>query len=436
MVLKNKNKKTIYVPIGADIIHAGHLNIINKARKYGKVIIGLLSDKAIAEYKRLPLNNYNQRLLIIKNLKNISRVIKQDTWDYEKNLLQLRPNYFIHGDDWKTGVQKKTRERVLKILKKIKGKLIEIPYTKEISSSKIINKLNIRLDKKESRVSLLKRLISAKDIVRLLESHNALTGIIIEKLKIHKKNKLLEFDGMWSSSLTDSATRGKPDNQAVDFSTRFSGLSEILDVTTKPVLFDADNGGRNEHISYTVRTLERLGVSGICIEDKIGSKKNSLFQNQTGSYQDSINNFSKKINIAKKSQITNDFFVVARIESFILGKSLKDAIKRANAYSASGADAILIHSKEKNPKQIFKFAKAFKKSKFYKPMIAVPSTYSKTYEKQLIKNGFKVVIYANQLLRAAYPQMLSTAKKILNNGRAYDAEKNISPINEVLNLIK
>jgi len=435
MVLKNNNK-TIYVPIAADIIHAGHLNIINKARKYGKVIIGLLSDKAIAEYKRLPLNSYNERLVVIKNLKNINKVVKQETWDYEKNLLQIKPDYLIHGDDWKTGVQKKTRLKVLKILKKIKGRLIEIPYTKNVSSTTIINKLNIHLDKKDSRVSLLKRLVKAKDIVRLLESHNALTGVIIEKLKIEKKNKLLEFDGMWSSSLTDSATRGKPDNQAVDFSTRFSGLSEILDVTTKPVLFDGDNGGKEEHIPYTVRTLERLGISGICIEDKVGTKKNSLFPNQHGSYQDSIKNFSNKISIAKRSQVTNDFFIVARVESFILGKTLKDAIKRANAYSAAGADAILIHSKEKNPNQIFQFAKQFKKSKFYKPMIAVPSTYSKTYEKDLIKNGFKVVIYANQLLRAAYPQMLSTAKRILQTGRAHDVEKNISPISEVINLIK
>ena len=431
-----KNNKTVYVPMAVDIIHSGHLNIINKAKKYGKIIIGLFTDAAIAEYKSLPLINYNQRLEIIKNIKGIYKIVKQDTWDYEKNLLQIKPNYLIHGDDWRVGVQKKTRQKVINILRKIKGKLIEIPYTKDISSSSIHNKLNIGLKIKESRVSLLKRIIGAKDIVRLLESHNALTGIIIDKLKIEKKNKFLEFDGMWSSSLTDSAIRGKPDNQAVDFSTRFSGLSEILDVTTKPILFDADNGGRIEHISYTVRTLERLGVSGICIEDKIGTKKNSLFDNQSGSYQDDIKNFSKKINIARDSKVTNDFFIVARIESFILGKSLKNALKRANAYSEAGADAILIHSKEKKPNQIFQFAKVFRKSKFYKPMIAVPSTYSKTYEKELIKNGFKVVIYANQLLRAAYPQMLKTATQILKNGRAYDVEKSISSINEVLNIIK
>ena len=431
-----KNNKTIYVPMSADIIHSGHLNIINKAKKYGKIIIGLFTDTAIAEYKSLPLINYNQRLEIMKNIKGIYKIVKQDTWDYKKNLLQIKPNYLIHGDDWRVGVQKKTRQKVINILRQIKGKLIEIPYTKDISSSSIHNKLNIGLKIKESRVSLLKRIIGAKDIVRLLESHNALTGIIIDKLKIEKKNKFLEFDGMWSSSLTDSAIRGKPDNQAVDFSTRFSGLSEILDVTTKPILFDADNGGRIEHISYTVRTLERLGVSGICIEDKIGTKKNSLFDNQSGSYQDDIKNFSKKINIARDSKVTNDFFIVARIESFILGKSLKNALKRANAYSEAGADAILIHSKEKKPNQIFQFAKVFRKSKFYKPMIAVPSTYSKTYEKELIKNGFKVVIYANHLLRAAYPQMLKTATQILKNGRSYDIEKDISSINEVLNLIK
>ena len=334
------------------------------------------------------------------------------------------------------GVQKTTRTKAIKTLKTWGGKLIEPKYTKNISSSLIKKKLTEIGTTPDIRRAKLKRLIFAKGIVKLLESHNALTGTIIEKIKIRKKNQLLEFDGMWSSSLTDSATRGKPDNQAVDFSTRINGLNEIFEVTTKPLIFDADNGGRNEHVSFTVRTLERLGVSGICIEDKIGIKRNSLFKNQSESYQDSIKNFSKKIKIAKNSKITDDFFIIARIESFILGKSLKDALKRANAYSKAGADAILIHSKEKNPNQIFRFAKVFKKSKFYKPMIAVPSTYSKTYEKELIRNGFKVVIYANQLLRAAYPQMVKTAEQILKSGRAYDAEKSISPINEVLNLIK
>ena len=429
-------KKNVYVGLAADILHEGHINILKTACKLGEVTVGLLTDKAISTYKQFPHLNYKQRLMVLKSVKYVKKIVQQESLDYTENLKKLKPDFLVHGDDWKKGIQKTIRTKAIKTLKTWGGKLVEPKYTKNISSSSIKKKLTEIGTTPDVRRAKLKRLIFAKDIVRLLESHNALTGIIIEKLKIRKKIKLIEFDGMWSSSLTDSATRGKPDNQAVDFSTRTHGLNEIFEVTTKPLIFDADNGGRNEHLSFTVRTLERLGVSGICIEDKIGTKKNSLFDNQSESYQDSIKNFSKKIKIAKNSKITDDFFIIARIESFILGKSLKDAIKRANAYSKAGANAVLIHSKEKNPNQIFNFAKVFKKSKFYKPMIAVPSTYSKTYEKELIRNGFKVVIYANQLLRAAYPQMVKTAEQILKNGRAYDAEKSISPINEVLNLIK
>ncbi|MDC3010478.1 phosphoenolpyruvate mutase, partial [bacterium] len=282
----------------------------------------------------------------------------------------------------------------------------------------------------------LKRLISFKNIVRILESHNSLTGLIIDNLKIEKKNKNLEFDGMWSSSLTDSATKGLPDNSSLSFSARISSLNDMMDVTTKPVVFDADNGGLIEHLPYLIRSLERSGVSAIIIEDKIGLKKNSLFKNQTGAKQDKPNLFANKIKKICKNRQSNDFMVIARIESFILGKGLQDALKRAEIYSKAGADAILIHSKEKTPSQIFSFAKKFTKSKYYKPLVSVPSTYSKVYEKDLIKHGFKLVIYANQLLRAAYPAMQNTARTILKNSRALEADKKIIPIKEIISLIK
>ncbi len=325
---------------------------------------------------------------------------------------------------------------VLKTLKKWKGKLIEPKYTKNISSTLIkqnILKVGTSPDKRKSK---LKRIMEAKEVVRVLESHSALTGLIIENLKVIKKQKYLEFDGMWSSSLTDSALRGKPDNQSVDYSTRILGLNEILDVTTKPIIFDADNGGRLEHLPYMIKSLERIGVSAVIIEDKVGLKKNSLFKNQTGAKQDSIKSFCKKISKAKNTKISDDFMIIARIESFILGKGVNDALKRAEAYSNAGADAILIHSKENNPSQIFSFSKKFKKSKYFKPLVSVPSSYSKTYEKDLIKNGFKIIIYANHMMRASYPSMLEVAKSILNNGRSYDMEKKISSIKEIINLIK
>ena len=429
------SKKKVYVGFAADILHEGHINILKKANKLGVVTVGLLTDEAIASYKNLPYMNFAQRKAVLENIKFVKKVIPQKTLDYVSNLNKIKPDYVVHGDDWKKGVQK-TRQRVINTLRKWSGKLIEPKYTKNISSSSIKNNIKEIAFSTNNRVSRLSRLIKVKNIVRILESHNALTGLIIENTKVLKNNLREEFDGMWSSSLTDSLSRGKPDNQSVDYSTRINGLNEILDVTTKPLVFDGDNGGRIEHIKFLVRTLERLGVSALIIEDKKGLKKNSLFKNQSANDQDSIKNFSNKIKVAKESTISKDFLIIARIESFILGKNINDALKRAEAYSKSGADAILIHSKEKNPKQILAFAKKFKNSKFFKPLVAVPSTYSKIYEKDLIKNGFKLVIYANQLMRSAYPAMKKTAETILRNIRSYEVEKNIASINDVINLIK
>ena len=430
-----KSKKKVYVVFAADILHGGHINILSNAAKYGDVIVGLLTDKAITSYKKLPQINFKQREIILKNIKFVKTIIPQYEIDYTKNLNKIKPDYVLHGDDWKTGILSNIRAKVIKQLKKWNGKLIEIPYTKNISSTLIKKRTLEAGNTPLNRVSKLKRLIEAKDIVKFLECHNSLTGLIIENLSYSNSKKFEEFDGMWSSSLTDSLSRGKPDNQSIDLSTRLLGLNEILDVTTKPIIFDADNGGRTEHIPYTIKTLERLGVSSIVIEDKIGLKKNSLFKNQTGVKQDSIKNFSEKIYAAKKAKKIDDFFVVARIESLILKKGKKDAIKRAEAYSEAGADAILIHSKEKNPNKIFDFSKTFLKSKFHKPIIAVPSTYSIVKENVLAKNGIRVVIYANQLLRASYPAMYNTAKKILKHKRSKEAEKNITSIDNIINLI-
>jgi len=430
-----KNRKKVYVGLAADILHSGHINILKTANSFGDVTVGLLTDTAIATYKKFPYLNFNNRVIILKNLKYVKNVIAQNSLDYVPNLKKLKPDYVVHGDDWKRGIQKKIRARVVKTLRDWGGKLVEPKYTKGISSSLIkkeIIKSGITPDTRKLR---LKRLMESKEIVRILEAHSPLAGLIIENLSLTQKNKFYEFDGMWSSSLTDSTLRGKPDTQSVDYTSRILGLNEIIDVTTKPIIFDGDNGGRIEHLPYLVKSLERTGVSAIVLEDKIGFKKNSLFKDQSKAKQDSIKNFSEKIKVANKSKISDDFLIIARIESLILGKSIADALKRANAYSKAGADAILIHSKDLNPQSIFKFSKKFSKSKFYKPLVAVPSTYSKTREIELIKNGFKIVIYANHLLRASYKSMETAAKIILKNKRTYEMEDKITSIKDILTLI-
>jgi phosphoenolpyruvate phosphomutase / 2-hydroxyethylphosphonate cytidylyltransferase len=425
----NNKKKTCYICLSDDILSKSNFELINKASKYGNVIIGLMSDKAIIEYKSYPLLNYTQRNILTQNLKNVHKVIEQKNRDYTDNLKILKPDYVIHKKNkWTIGIQKEIRKKIIKTIKTWSGKLIELDIKIDEEDTFFEFNSNFRKNK-------LKRLINSKEIVRCLEAHNSLSGLIIEKLKVKKNNKIDEFDAMWCSSLADSAIRGKPDNQSVDLSIRINALNDILETTSKPIIFDADNGGATDQLPFTIKNLERMGISAVVLEDKVGVKKNSLFDNQNDAKQDTIKNFSKKLSIASKARNSKELLIVARIESFILGKGLNDALKRANSYSKAGADMILIHSKDKTPKEIFKFSKVFKKSKYYKPMICVPSTYSNTHEKLLIKKGFKVVIYANQLLRSIYPAMVNTAKSILINKKSKKIENKISSVKDIISLI-
>ena len=428
--------KRVYIGMSADLIHQGHLNIIAEGCKLGKVIIGLLTDEAIASYKRLPLIAYKERKLIVENLKGVEEVIPQSTLDYVPNLIDLKPDFVVHGDDWKTGIQKEVRQRVIDTLSKWDGELIEPNYTEGISSTDLISAVKSQGITPGKRMKTLKRLIQIKPIVRILEAHNGLTGLIAEKTKIENNGKVIEFDGIWESSLTDSTAKGKPDTELVDFSSRFSTIEEILEVTTKPMIVDGDTGGRIDHFKFRVKTLERLGVSAIIIEDKIGDKRNSLFGTTVPQEQDSIEHFSQKIREGKKSQVTNDFMIIARIESFILQKGLDDALKRTKAYIGAGADGIMIHSKEKDGKEIIEFCSQYTKLENRVPLIVVPSTYAHLTEFDLQDLGVNVVIYANHLLRSAYPSMVRTAKSILENSRGKEAsDKFCMPIKDIITLI-
>jgi len=421
--------------MSADIIHPGHLNIIHEAAKLGSVVVGVLTDAAIASYKRLPYLNYEQRSIIVSNLKGVDKVIPQNTLDYIPNLEIVRPDFVVHGDDWKEGVQKQTRQRVIDCLAQWGGKVIDIPYTKGISSTQLNERLKEIGTTPEIRQKRLRRLLSAKPLIRILESHCGLTGLICENTFVMCNGMKKEFDGMWSSSLTDSTSKGKPDIEAVDLTTRLHDLNDTLECTTKPIIFDGDTGGKIEHFCFTVRTLERLGISAVIIEDKIGLKKNSLFGTDAIQQQDSIEHFCEKIHAGKEAQIAEDFMIIARIESLIAGKSVDDALQRARAYVGAGADGIMIHSKQKTGEDIKQFCMAFRKEFPSVPIVAVPTTYKHITEDELQSWGVNIVIYANHMLRSAYPAMVSTAKLILENGRAEEADQLCMPIKEILELI-
>ena len=428
-------KKTVYISLTADSIHHGHMKLFETARKYGDIIIGLLSDKAVAEHKRIPYLNFEQRKKILINFKGVKSVIAQNEWDYSKNIKSLKPDFLVHGDDWKTGHMSEIRRKVLKILKSYGGKLIEIPYTKGVSSSALINHLNEISVTPDIRKSLLRRTIDSNKISKFLEAHSPLSAIIGENTLIEKKGKKIGFDGFWSSSLTDSTVVGKPDNESLDFSQRLNGVDQIFEVTTKPLIMDGDTGGKVEHFEMRIKSAERLGISALIIEDKKGLKKNSLLKDTSRQTQEGKIKFSEKISVGKKAQISDDFMIIARIESFILGKGLNDAISRAHSYIEAGADGIMIHSKSKNPREVIAFSKVFRKSYKKIPLVSVPSSYNQISEKTLYENGFNIVIYANHMLRASYPAMQHVAKTILEKNRSKEADKKLLSIKEILNLI-
>jgi len=435
-IQKNENKpKKVYVALCADLLHHGHINIIKEGEKFGEVIVGLLTDKAIASYKRVPLIPYEQRKIIVENIKGVSKVVPQENFDYVPTLREIKPDYVIHGDDWRTGIQKNIRQRVIDVLKEWGGEIIEVPYTKEISSTKLQDGVKEIGITPGIRMKRLRRLLEFKPIVRILEVHNGLTALIVENTFIEEDNNKKEFDGVWISSLTDSLSKGKPDVGIIDLTSRINTINQVLESTTKPIILDGDNGGEIENFEFMVRTLERLGVSAVIIEDKKGIKRNSLFGIDVEQFQEDVDDFAKKIHEGKKTQITEDFMIIARIESLILKKGIFNALIRAKAYIEAGADAIMIHSKEKDGKEIFDFCKEYSKIENRVPLIAVPSTYSHIKEEELMNAGVNMVIYANHLLRSAYPAMKKTAEKILLHGRAYECEEDCMSIKDILSLI-
>ena len=429
--------KRVYVAMSADIIHPGHLNIIKEAAKLGEVTVGVLTDSAIASYKRLPYMSYEQRAAVVRELKGVTEVVPQEQLDYIPNLLKLKPDYVVHGTDWREGVQAKTRQRVIDTLATWGGELVEPEYTEGISSTQLNKAIREVGTTPDIRRRRLRRLLDAKPIVRVMEAHSGLSGLIVENTNVVKGNVKHEFDAMWLSSLTDSTLKGKPDNESVDITSRLRTVNDILEVTTKPIIYDGDSGGLPEHFVFLVRSLERLGVSAVIIEDKVGLKQNSLFETGNVQKQAAIEDQCHKIKMGKQAQVTEDFMLFARCESLIAGAGEDDAITRCRAYVEAGADGIMIHSKAKTPDEIRSFVKRFRAEvSADKPIVVVPSTYAQITEQELADIGVNIVIYANQLLRAAYPAMKKCAERILECERAQEASAEYCmPIKEIISLI-
>ncbi len=428
--------KTVYIAMSADLITPGHVSMIQEARAMGEVVIGLLIDSAIAGYQRLPYMRYEQRKVVLEAIAGVKEVIPQVSLDYLPNLLKIKPDFVLHRDDWNTGVLRENRQRVIDALAQWDGELIELNPMPGITAEALNRAIREVGTTPERRLRMLKRLLEAKPLIRIIEAHSGLTGMIAETVSVKCDNTSREFDGIWMSSLTDSAVKAKPDIEYVDMTSRMNTVSDILENTTKPIIFDGDTGGIPEHFVFMVRTLERLGVSAVIIEDKKGLKKNSLFGTDVEQVQDDIEDFARKISAGKHAQVTDDFMIIARIESLILKAGMDDALTRAQAYIAAGTDGIMIHSKEPTPDEVLTFCKEYEKFDDRVPLVAVPSTYYRTTEDELAAAGVRVVIYANQLLRSAYPAMVEVARSILLHGRAAESEELCMAIKDIINLIQ
>lgn len=429
------SNKTVYLGITGDIIHPGIINIIQEGQKHGDLIIGLLTDSAIVNHKRLPYLTYDQRKLVVQNIKGVSKVVPQEDWSYVPNLKKYKPDIMIHGDDWKTNYLSKTREECFAAMKEWGGVIIEIPYTQGINSTALVENAASIGTTPDIRRAALRRLLAAKPIIRILETHSGLSGLIAEHISVTKEDGIHQFDGMWASSLTDSTSKGKPDIEAVDLTTRLQSLTDILECTTKPIIYDGDTGGIPEHFVYTVRTLERNGVSAVIIEDKKGLKKNSLFGTEAKQELASEAEFCEKISAGKRAQVTKDFMIIARIEELIAGYGVAEAIAKAFAAVKAGADGVMIHSKDKNGADIKAFCEQFRAEYKNIPLVLVPTTYNQFTEKELCQWGANIIIYANHMLRASYPAMYTCAQTILQAERSLEVDDMCMPIKEILELI-
>lgn len=433
--LKAIESRTVYMTFSTDIIHGGHIEIIKKAERLGKLIIGVLSDEAVAGYKRFPLVSAKERKKLFANIAGVYKVVDQDTLSYKANLEKYKPEIVVHGDDWCTGFQKPVRDEVVSILASYGGKLVEFPYSSDPEYREMENRARTELSLPDVRRARLKKMLEMKGLVTAMEAHSGITGLIVEKTVVYQDGGTHQFDAMWVSSLCDSTAKGKPDIELVDMTSRFRTIDDIMEVTTKPIIFDGDTGGLTEHFVYTVRSLERMGVSMVIIEDKTGLKKNSLFGTEVKQTQDSIENFSEKIRAGKKAQKTQDFMICARIESLILEQGMEDALARAFAFRDAGADAIMMHSRKKDPSEIKEFLVKFREKDRTTPIVLVPTSFNSVYEEEWKELGANIIIYANQLTRTGFPAMQDAAKTILENHRALECDAKCMSIKDIITLI-
>ena len=422
-----------YVDMVGDLFHIGHLRQIQQAQQLGyEVVVGVHSDEDVASYKRLPIMTMSERVTIVSEMPNVLKVIPSAPLRITQEFIEEHKiDMVFHGHE---AEEDYLYDHMYGIPKSI-GKFTRTARTPEISTTALIERVVSRESSAAwSRVSTLRDLLNTRGkhrALRIMEAHNGLSGLVVEHASAGGKS----FDGMWSSSLTASVSKGKPDIEVVDTTARLQLVRDTMEVTGKPMVYDGDTGGAPEILAFTVRSLEDLGVSACIIEDKTGLKQNSLFGTDAVQVLENIDMFCAKIKAAAAARSNRKFMVIARIEALIAGLGEKEALKRAKAYIVAGADAIMIHSKESTFDEVRSFLRAYAKFSIKVPVVAVPTSYFHVTEKELFDEGVSICIYANHMLRASYPSMTTVAESILHHGTAAACHPSLMSVKKIITLL-
>ncbi len=408
--------KTVYVGMSADLVHPGHINLLREAASLGRVTVGLLTDRAISSYKRMPFLTFEQRRAVIEHIAFVTAVVPQDTLDYTDNLRLLRPDFVVHGDDWRNGVQAQTRRRVLDVLREWGGTLVEPPYTEGISSTALrMAAMDIGFAP-GVRQRRLRRMLDCKPLVRVMQAHDGLSAHIVDRLEETTQGAPREYDAIWVDSLAGAPIRGKPDPLPFDLSSRLVTLHEILDATTKPLICNAGGAGHAAGVTAAVRTLERIGVSAIVIDTEVTDRRAVPAMAASAPPQDDMAAFIREIAAARDARVTPDFMIIARINDRTRDCGADRMMARAAAGVDAGADAVMCDSDPVNPDGIFDLCRRYRRLMNGHPLLVGLSGTEGLQEHDLASAGASMVVYTDTLLRAAREAMISAASQVLSCG--------------------
>jgi len=405
------SEKTVYVGMVGDMLHVGHINILKTAARLGRVTVGVLTDRAVVGYKRLPLLAFEDRVRVVESIADVAAVVPQKTLSYVENLRALRPDYVVHGDDWRYGDQvSRARAEVIATLGEWGGELVEVAYTKGISSTAIHRSGAADALFSGTRQGRLRRLLAAKPTLRIVEAHSGLSAKIAAEVR--GPDGATGFDAVWQSGLTDAIHRGKSDGGAVDRGRRLQAVEEILDAGPLPLIYDGRAAGRPETVFDLTRALDKAGVSALCLGDRSDPDR-------TGPEMSPAETVAQ-IEAVRAACPTGAVMAISRIVVAAPGNggsgALDRALDRALALLEAGSDAVMFDSAADTAEPILDIAARLRRQRRDVPLFAAQSDRWGAPIHRFENAGIDAVVYETHLLRATVAPMRRAATALLAEG--------------------